>query len=266
MKQWWLCLVLASLILVSEARTTEMEEDGTEEEDYPEIEQRPVVTDPCRRKKCYRGEECMVDENRNPVCICVQDCLDEFDKRYWVCSKKNFTYESECHLDRDHCRCRRNLPECSGKQRNGGKIQLDYYGECKELTECPDHEFTEFPGRMKEWLFIVMKQLAARDELGSYIKLLDSAKDDANHTDAIIWKFCDLDVSPQDKEVSRRELQYIVQSLKPLEHCLLPFLETCDKNNNRKITLQEWGNCLGLDKDKVRNKCQEIRAKAKRQN
>ena len=30
-----------------------------------------------------------------------------------------------------------------------------------ELTECPEVEFKEFPLRMKEWLFIVMKQLVS---------------------------------------------------------------------------------------------------------
>lgn len=40
---------------------------------------------------------------------------------------------------------------------------------------------------------------ASRDELGEYIDLLDKARNDANHTEAVLWKFCDLDSSPQDR-------------------------------------------------------------------
>ena len=47
--------------------------------------------------------------------------------------------------------------------------------------------------------------------------------------------------------VSRRELLYTIQSLKALEHCLLPFLDDCDTDNDDKITLWEWGRCLGLE-------------------
>lgn len=32
-----------------------------------------------------------------------------------------------------------------------------------------------------------------------------------------------------------------------MEHCLAPFLDICDANKDRKISLHEWGGCLGLD-------------------
>ena len=46
--------------------------------------------------------------------------------------------------------------------------------------------------------------------------------------------------------MSRRELLYTIQSLKALEHCLLPFLDDCDTDDDGKITLFEWGRCLSL--------------------
>jgi len=33
-----------------------------------------------------------------------------------------------------------------------------------------------------------------------------------------------------------------------LEHCIAPFLNKCDSNDDHHITLQEWGTCLELDK------------------
>jgi len=36
-----------------------------------------------------------------------------------------------------------------------------------------------------------------------------------------------------------------------LEHCIAPFLNKCDVNNDHMVTLEEWGNCLEIPK--VRN-------------
>lgn len=33
-----------------------------------------------------------------------------------------------------------------------------------------------------------------------------------------------------------------------LEHCIAPFLNKCDANNDHMITLEEWGNCLEIPK------------------
>ncbi|ESP03836.1 hypothetical protein LOTGIDRAFT_109908, partial [Lottia gigantea] len=206
------------------------------------------ITDPCEKKRCRRGEQCIVDEKRQPSCVCYQNCEEETDERYWVCSTKNITYKSDCLLDREHCLCRRKDAACKNLAEK--KVHLDYYGGCRDLTACPKDEFQEFPNRLREWLFIVMKQLAAREELHEYLDLLESAKSDANHTDALVWKFCDLDQNPQDRRVSRRELQHTIQSLKAMEHCLVPFLNDCDANNDRRITLREWGGCLNADLSK----------------
>ena len=32
-----------------------------------------------------------------------------------------------------------------------------------------------------------------------------------------------------------------------LEHCIAPFLDSCDRDNDHKITLIEWGKCLELN-------------------
>nr|KAG5710175.1 hypothetical protein BaRGS_006694 [Batillaria attramentaria] len=99
---------------------------------------------------------------------------------------------------------------------------------------------------MREWLYIIMNQLAQRAEIPDYLDMLEEARTEANHSHAVIWKFCDLDTSPHDRYVSRRELMYTIQSLKALEHCLVPFLDQCDTDDDGQITLWEWGRCLGL--------------------
>lgn len=47
--------------------------------------------------------------------------------------------------------------------------------------------------------------------------------------------------------VNYKELLPITAPLKALEHCTAPFLEGCDSDSDGKISLEEWGSCLGLD-------------------
>ena len=43
---------------------------------------------------------------------------------------------------------------------------------------------------------------------------------------------------------------YIIASIKPMEHCLVPFLNECDVNDDNTIDLVEWGTCLGIGNGK----------------
>jgi hypothetical protein len=51
--------------------------------------------------------------------------------------------------------------------------------------------------------------------------------------------------------VNNEELARFIRSLKVLEHCIQPFLDHCDTDNDNKISSDEWGTCLGLDKGKI---------------
>jgi len=115
---------------------------------------------------------------------------------------------------------------------------------------CKEEDMADFPRRMRDWLFNIMRDLADRQELSShYLKMQREAE--TNHTlrwtNAAIWKWCDLDGHPHDRTVSRHELFPIKAPLMALEHCIAPFLDSCDINNDHKITLVEWGKCLQLD-------------------
>lgn len=51
--------------------------------------------------------------------------------------------------------------------------------------------------------------------------------------------------------VNNEELARFVRSLKVLEHCIQPFLNRCDTDDDNKISSDEWGACLGLEKGKI---------------
>lgn len=115
---------------------------------------------------------------------------------------------------------------------------------------CKEEDMSDFPRRMRDWLFNIMRDLADRQELPShYLKMQREAE--TNHTlrwaNAAIWKWCDLDGHPHDRAVSRHELFPIRAPLMALEHCIAPFLDSCDANNDHKISLIEWGKCLQLN-------------------
>ena len=73
---------------------------------------------------------------------------------------------------------------------------------------CSDYEKSEFPLRMREWLYFVMEDLASRDTLvDSKTKRMaqraeevyTSERDDVSETQRwvipVMWKFCDLDAT-----------------------------------------------------------------------
>lgn len=118
---------------------------------------------------------------------------------------------------------------------------------------------SDFPRRMRDWLFNVMRDLAEREELPAKYKDMQFEAE-TNLTrrwaNAAVWKFCDLDAS-HDRSVSIHELFPIRAPLMSLEHCIEPFLKSCDPNDDHRITLKEWGSCLQLEE--VGNRLQFFR-------
>ncbi|KAJ4948237.1 hypothetical protein JOQ06_019773 [Pogonophryne albipinna] len=56
-------------------------------------------------------------------------------------------------------------------------------------------------------------------------------------------RFTMLDKNNNGK-LSRRDLRKLRYKRMPLEHCAIPFFQSCDSDRNRKVTLQEWTTCL----------------------
>lgn len=259
MKLTWL-LVLC-LVVTAVVAKIKLDDDDDDDGEYDTLDvviqeggERENYENPCNKHHCKRGARCQL-EGREPKCVC-QTCEDEITQelKLPVCSTKNVTYISECHLDRDHCLCDNGLPGCPGQM---NKVRLDYFSACKQLTACPTDELENFPARMRDWLYRVMTDMAMRGypELDNYRDFLEKARHDENHAGAVIWKFCDLDVHPNDRFVTRRELMYITATLKHMEHCLVPFLKDCDADDDNKITLNEWARCLRIPQEALVDQC-----------
>lgn len=214
------------------------------------------VGDPCAHHHCHLGHECDLDEEGLPVCVCTRKCLR--DGVVKVCSTLNATFESECELYRQKCLCHQNSDECLDMRFKKG--HLDYYGECKEIKACTGEEMEEFPKRMRNWLYLVMEELDRRQDLPpkAHEMVVEAKTQSRPWVLPVIWKFCDLDIS-HDRLVNYKELLPITAPLKALEHCTAPFLEGCDSDSDGKISLEEWGSCLGLDPEEVEDRCEALR-------
>lgn len=215
------------------------------------------LENPCLKHKCSSaGHECTIDpDSGEPKCVCIRECPDNTDTRRRVCSNFNQTWQSDCHLLKHRCDCLEGVShDCTADHKH---MHINYYGECKEIGECQAAVLEDFPRRMREWLdAIISQRLSQAERIGKS----SSHNDHMAHRwiDAIIWKFCDLDQEPHDRHVSRHELFPLRAPLLSMESCIGTFLDGCDADDDHKITLKEWGKCLGASDEEMEDKCNQF--------
>ncbi|RXG68785.1 SPARC protein [Armadillidium vulgare] len=223
-----------------------------------------LIFDPCKEIFCGAGRECMISEKGEGLCRCVERCENIDDDRRKVCSNHNETWPSDCELYRMRCICSEGGEECRSDKYE--HVHIDYYGTCQDVPECEEEEMSDFPRRMREWLFNIMKDLASRKELSDEFmkieKKVEEEPDTKKWANAAVWKWCELDGYPKDRAVSRHELFPLRAPLYTLEHCIAPFLDSCDPDDDHYITLKEWSQCLELTDDLTEDMedfCEKIR-------
>jgi len=245
------------------ANPTDEELDAVRFVEGLEIEEGAYAPDPCADKHCEAGRACKTNEAGEAVCACVESCETETDPRRRVCSNHNETWMSDCALHRQRCLCVDDMPGCHEDMY--AHVQIEYFGQCQQMPTCDQEELADFPRRMREWLFAVMRDMASRNLLArQYRHLEEEAEldDTRKWTNAVVWKWCDLDDHPKDRVVSRHELFPIRAPLLTLEHCISPFLDSCDPDDDHNVTLKEWASCLELNAehaDDMQELCEDIR-------
>ncbi|CAH0558984.1 unnamed protein product [Brassicogethes aeneus] len=227
--------------------------------DVEVIDNRVPIVDPCLNVHCGAGSICETDSEGEPQCVCIPECPVEVEDRRQVCSNHNETWTSDCAIYQHRCLCKNGDPQCKGEHYK--HVHIEYYGACREMPECNKDEMADFPRRMRDWLFNIMRDMADRQELNRhYLKMEREAENNMTRrwANAAIWKFCELDGNPPDRSISRHELFPIRAPLMSLEHCIGPFLNSCDNDNNHKITIKEWAACLELEQEEIEDKCHEL--------
>ncbi|XP_042871170.1 SPARC-like [Penaeus japonicus] len=237
----------------------EEEEEEEEEEDmqpqYEPSEEYDTPQDPCKEMFCGAGRICVVTPQGDAECECVKECEPELDDRRKVSILIISVFNSSLCEDEE--------PGCLKEEY--AHVHIDYYGDCQELPECETSELEDFPRRMNEWLFNIMRDMADRQILSEhYLQLEKEAEDNPTKrwTNAVVWKWCELDAHPRDRAVSRHELFPIRAPLVALEHCIGTFLDSCDPDDDHYITLKEWAKCTHLTEEhlnELEDMCEEIR-------
>ncbi|RWS24147.1 hypothetical protein B4U80_10266, partial [Leptotrombidium deliense] len=223
-------------------------------EDVTTITTSSAENNPCSKLHCGNGRQCVI-ENEQATCVCVKECPENKDKRRMVCSNTNQTWESDCHIYRHRCLC---LADCKPIDKH---LHINYYGECHQIPDCEESVIKDFPRRMRDWLYRIMqkKHVYNKTEVLSNTDHLSS-----DWILAVIWKYCDLDTHPSDRFVSRHELFPLRAPLLSMEPCISRFLDDCDSNDDHKITLIEWGKCLGAPEEIGIRRCIRVRLQKKR--
>jgi len=268
MRNWWAAVFVVLFIAVGTEAELE-KNDNTfnsidddiikileEDEDYESVTEsdEEEEVDPCESVHCGAGRVCVEGQ-----CECIKECGFEADRRRHVCSNHNQTFPSDCMLYQARCWCEENDPRCPKEKIR--HVHIEYYGECRQIKICSEDELMDFPRRMREWMFNVMKELADRDEISIHYKQLErEAEFDHSQrwSNAAVWQWCNLDKHPNDNTVSRHELFPLRAPLHTLEHCLAPFLDYCDKNNDHNLSLEEWAQCLELEVEELMDKCETL--------
>jgi len=243
--------------LLREIEKMNVENDLAHENEHA-AEIAAIEENPCASVHCGAGRICE-SNGKTAACICIPECPEQKDPRRMVCTNKNETWNSDCEVYRERCLCDTDSNLCQSQEFK--HIHINYYGQCKEMPVCTEEEMNDFPRRMRDWLFNVMNDMAQNGDFPEKYKALQFEAESnltRRWTNAAIWKWCDLDGHPHDRSVSIHELFPIRAPLMSLEHCIAPFLESCDPNDDHRITLQEWGKCLQLDEGDMEYRCDEI--------
>jgi len=137
----------------------------------------PVVeVDLCETMSCGAGRICQMHDEK-PKCVCIPECPEEVDTRRLVCTNTNETWPSDCSVYQQRCWCDSGEPGCTNP--DNAHMHIDYYGACHEPRSCEGEDLKDFPRRMRDWLFNVMRDLAERDELTEHYMQMELEARDA---------------------------------------------------------------------------------------
>ncbi|KAG9341837.1 hypothetical protein JZ751_018561, partial [Albula glossodonta] len=104
---------------------------------------------------------------------------------------------------------------------------------------CTDEQLGQFPYRLLDWFLLLSR-------MGQFHSSAPPPQSCLSHTQRRTLaerKFAQLDRN-RDGKLSRRDLRKLHYKRMPLEQCARRFLQSCDTDRSRKVTLREWTACL----------------------
>ncbi|XP_071953064.1 SPARC-like [Antedon mediterranea] len=197
------------------------------------------IKNPCSTMKCNQGQICALNENFEPTCTCAEFCTgSEIETN--ICDSANVTYPSECEFYRRKCLTPKILAD----------VELDYYGSCLDVEQmCSPSDLLAMPSLLQQWFYMGMGELTQRDSLElTTVSLLDSPQSQKKTPKRMMkflrYRFNMLDDSAPNRMLSDSELIPVRAPLVAVQPCVVPFLKSCDTNEDGYIHMDEWLECF----------------------
>nr|XP_055027881.1 SPARC-related modular calcium-binding protein 1 isoform X3 [Misgurnus anguillicaudatus] len=170
----------------------------------------------------------------------------------------------QCHQSTGYCWCvlvdtgrpipgtsaRYKKPECDSAARSRVSEMEDPFRD-RDLAGCPEGKKVEFVTSLLDALTTDMVQAInspAPSGAGRFVE------PDPSHTleeRVVHWYFAQLD-NNQSHDINKKEMKpfkrYVKKKAKP-KRCARKFIDYCDLNKDKTISLQEFKGCLGVNKE-----------------
>ncbi|KAK3591613.1 hypothetical protein CHS0354_013797 [Potamilus streckersoni] len=165
------------------------------------------------------------------------------------CTQDGKWARAQCHTSTQYCWC---VDENSGRPIAGTSTHkvmpmCDFEAE-REMKGCP----YVVKRRFLNDLLVRLAEEMAEDAIKRNSSVPTATNEQPLHEAAATWKFKVLDTT-NNQGLDREELDKFKNSLKAsrkkyTRKCSRNFLRYCDENNDKRISTEEWVDCLGVKK------------------
>ncbi|CAH1791141.1 unnamed protein product [Owenia fusiformis] len=212
----------------------------------------PATEKPAKREQ-KKEKNCETDRK-----TAMQNDKDSPDAGIFIprCSPMNAAiYEkAQCHTSTGYCWC---VDEVSGKPIPGTSThqvqpKCDLPPE-REIKGCPIQNKRRYLMDLMDQLSTEMVEYATNN---SDNRLPEPDPEHSLEERAVRWKFNMLDKN-KNGNLERKELKVLKKDLKKkkpksLRKCGRNFIRYCDADKNKKITVEEWIECTGVNDEKTK--------------
>ncbi|KAK3092557.1 hypothetical protein FSP39_004416 [Pinctada imbricata] len=260
-KEWTLCLGVD----INRDKSTHATPEPQQSEDTPNLTDRLTMFEPSRRGPVGvpggliprpsdppnikppmddKTRDC-IEERKNAL---LQHQQDPDGKTYIPrCTVLGKWDKAQCHESSQYCWC---VEEETGKPIPGTSTHK-VMPKCDQITDrqmkgCPLGKKRKF---LKEMISKMLEDMRMYKQNGSDLSKLPSGSSGMSEQEvAVRWKLNILDVNSNSK-IDKREMKPLRRELpkkKDTRKCRRNFIRYCDADNDKKITSDEWIDCMGI--------------------
>jgi len=168
----------------------------------------------------------------------------------------NFRQE-QCHRSTGYCWCvdEQDGRPITGTATHGVKPNCDANPE-RELKGCPGLKKRRFVTKLMETFKAEMETFMSNSSNANHRSLQKVTSKMSIDERAAAWKHAQLDEDNNGliERRERRDLKRELRKVKKLKKCRKYFVEFCDEDEDKSVTLKEWLTCTALTQNRGMNR------------